>query len=44
MNNYIIVIPTYKRYNLIYNSGTLKFLKKNNIPINKVILFVAIKE
>ena len=44
MNNYIIVIPTYKRHNLIYNSGTLKFLKKNNIPINKVILFVANKE
>lgn len=41
MINYTIVIPTYKRYQLIKNNGTLSFLKKNKIPENKIILFVA---
>lgn len=44
MNKYIIVIPTYKRYELISQNGTLTFLKKNNIPIKNIILFVANKE
>jgi hypothetical protein len=44
MDNYIIVIPTYKRYNLISKNGSLNFLKKNNIPMNNIILFVANKE
>ena len=44
MDNYIIVIPTYKRYDLIHKKGTLSFLRKNSIPINKIILFVADKE
>jgi len=40
MVNYVIVIPTYKRYNFI-KYGTLLFLKRNNIPKDKIILFVA---
>jgi hypothetical protein len=40
MINYKIVIPTYKRSETIKN-GTLLFLKRNNIPKNKIILFVA---
>ena len=41
---YKIVIPTYKRHNLISENGTLSFLKKSNIPKEKIILFVADKE
>ena len=41
---YKIVIPTYKRHNLISEKGTLSFLKKNNIPKDRIILFVADKE
>ena len=44
MKDYIIVIPTYKRYDIIKNKGTLSFLKKNKIDKNKIILFVANKE
>ena len=38
---YKIVIPTYKRHLLIGKKGTLNFLKKNNIPNQNIILFVA---
>ena len=44
MKDYIVVIPTYKRYDIIQNKGTLSFLKKNKIDKNKIILFVANKE
>ena len=43
MNNYIIVIPTYKRHKHIWQKGTLKFLQKYKIPKNKIVLFVANK-
>ena len=43
MNNYIIVIPTYKRHEHIWQKGTLKFLQKYKIPKNKIVLFVANK-
>lgn len=43
--NYIIVIPTYKRHTIISGEkGTLYFLKQNNIPKEKIILFVADEE
>lgn len=41
MKDYTIVIPTYKRYELIKKNGTLFFLKKNKILANKIVLFVA---
>ena len=41
MSNYTIVIPTYKRSDLIWQRGTLKFLKSKKINKNKIILFVA---
>ena len=38
--DYIIAIPTYKRYNEL-NSKTLKLLKRYNIPSMKIYIFVA---
>ena len=41
--DYIIVIPTYKRPQRIYQKGTLKFLKDMRIPKDKIFLFLANK-
>ena len=43
MSNYIIVIPTYKRHEHIWQKGTLKFLQNYKIPKSKIVLFVANK-
>lgn len=43
--DYIIVIPTYKRHLLISSEkGTLYFFKQNKIPKENIILFVANEE
>jgi hypothetical protein len=41
-NNYIVAIPSYKRYNEITRK-TLPTLKKGKVPVDKIYVFVASK-
>ena len=40
INDYIICIPSYKRYDMLKNK-TLFVLDKHNIPLSKIYIFVA---
>ena len=41
--NYVIAIPSYNRYETLKNK-TINYLKKQNIPIENIYIFVANKE
>ena len=43
MNEYIVAIPTYNRYEEV-NTKTLSTLKKGGVPKNRIYVFVASKE